>query len=92
MEAAPPGYIDLLMQDKDYLMNMLYANNGSKDSISHLRSWVLERAHSATAISILIRDYTLQLYSSSKTAAIQRMLYVIYLLNDIFFHCAEVNY
>ena len=91
IENSPPGYIDLLAQDKDHLSGLLRSNTGTKDSIMKIRSWILSRAHSSLACCILLRDHIISLYSNIKNGAIQKMLYVIYALNDIFFHCADAS-
>ena len=87
----PPGYLDLLISDKDHLLGLLHANTGSKDSIVQIRKWILSRAHSTLACCIVLREYVTSLYINFKTAGIQKMLYVIYAMNDLFFHCADAT-
>ena len=91
IENTPPGYVDLSLQDKDHLLGLLHSNTGTKDNILKIRSWVLSRAHSSQACCILLREHVTSLYYNFKTAAIQRILYVIYALNDIFFHCGDAS-
>ena len=84
-----PGYIDLLESDKQYLINLLKSNSGSRDSIKKSRVWILERNFSAYAISNIIREYILTISQIPNSNS--KLLITVYILNDIFYYVSEAN-
>lgn len=85
-----PGYLDLTTDDSNYLRSQLIKNNGGKDSIRMLRTWILSRAHSIRAISYVILAHIKSMYPASD-ANFNKVLHTLYVVNDVFFNGGAAN-
>eukprot|EP01038_Epipyxis_sp_PR26KG_P007897 gene7897-10719_t len=79
-EYSIKGSVDLTMEDKLELQNLLASNTGSKDCIKSLRRWILDRSHSIIAIILIIKKFI------QSCSSFNIMLYTIYAINDIFYN------
>jgi hypothetical protein len=84
-----PGYIDLLDEDKDELHRLLNSNNGSKEAIQGLRTYVVSRAHSLYSSVGIMKDFVYSIRDSKES--FNRILYTIYVLNDILFYSKDAT-
>jgi hypothetical protein len=86
---TPPGLLELTDTDKYELLYFLRRNDGSKDCIRTLRVWILDRAHSAASVAVVIREFVYELQKSSDS--FPKLLHTVYVLNDVFFNASSAT-
>lgn len=82
--STTPGFLALTTDDRLTLSGLLKNNTGSKDSIKNTRKWILERAHSMSDIAFTFQEFLNGISTSGD--AFTKMLYAVYIINDIFFN------
>lgn len=91
LQNTAAGYLDLLVEDRRVLENMLINNNGSKDGIKTIRCWITDRAHSMAVIADVIAAHVRCLAQTRAPATSTKILHTIYLINDVFFNSAGLS-
>lgn len=91
LKQTKSGYINLTLEDVDVLTSMLFNNSGGKDAIKRIRKWIVERAHSFVAIIIEIYLFIKNLYSNHDSNQKLKILYAIYVINDLLFNSSSAT-
>jgi hypothetical protein len=82
------------MRDSAELTDMLHSNRGAKEDIRSIRVWVISRAHSIMAIGVLCGQFAASVaynrYNYARGEAFNKLMYLIYVLNDVFFNADGV--
>lgn len=91
LQSTAAGYLDLLVEDRRVLENMLINNSGSKEGIKTIRCWITERSHSMAIIADIIAAHVRCLAQTRAPATSTKILHTIYLINDVFFNSAGLS-
>jgi len=86
--AAVHGTIDLTADDRARCLHMLQRNTGTKDAIKELRTFVLQRAHSAVAVGAALLAFTAseRANAAAPERAFRKLLHTLYVINDVVFN------
>ena len=84
------GFIYAVKAMASEFTEILETMAGTKQSIQQAKEWMLARPAAAPALAVALREYVVRGAAAAKSAgAFAKILYAIYLLNDVFFNSGK---